>query len=248
LPGDEVRCRACDTSHSPADLFRCSVCGSWNRQTSQAELAAEYATAWCAPQTSAHAVGSTDKRNARQLLDALVQGRTQGLRILDYGAGTGAVARELAVRRAEVTAFEPYGNDPEVAGVHWVRERATILRSGPFDQIFLIEVIEHVDDPVGTLTELRNLLSPGGHVTITTPNAGGLHARLTGKKWREVENPTHICLFTPAGLRICATRSGYSSVVRDFEPIAYGHSRVRDALGTVLQRIALDGSLRIHLR
>jgi SAM-dependent methyltransferase len=248
LPSDEVKCRACDNGHSPADLFRCSACHSWNRQTSPAELAAQYATAWSAPQASAYAVGDTNEVIARQLLDSLVPGRIQGLSVLDYGAGTGAVARELAVRRAEVTAFEPYGGDPGVAGVHWIRERSTILQSGSFDRIFLIEVIEHLDDPVATLTELRGLLSPGGQVTITTPNANGLHARLMGKKWREAQNPTHLCLFTPEGLRACATRSGYSSVVRDFERIVYGHSRVRNALGAVLQRIGLDGSLRIHLR
>jgi SAM-dependent methyltransferase len=44
---------------------------------------------------------------------------------------------------------------------------------GAFDAIFLVEVVEHLydDDLQKTLTSIHDLLSPGGVLIVTTPNA-----------------------------------------------------------------------------
>jgi len=44
-----------------------------------------------------------------------------------------------------------------------------------FDLVLFCEMIEHFpDDPVHTLTEVRRVLAPGGHLVLTTPNAARL--------------------------------------------------------------------------
>ncbi len=39
-----------------------------------------------------------------------------------------------------------------------------------FETIFANDVVEHLDDPMGFLTEVHDLLVPGGKVVITTPH------------------------------------------------------------------------------
>ena len=39
-----------------------------------------------------------------------------------------------------------------------------------FDNVFMIEVLEHVHNPWGALTEIRRVLKPGGVFTVSVPN------------------------------------------------------------------------------
>ncbi len=39
-----------------------------------------------------------------------------------------------------------------------------------FDHVFCIEVLEHVPNPYGALTEIRRVLRPGGVLTLSVPN------------------------------------------------------------------------------
>lgn len=39
-----------------------------------------------------------------------------------------------------------------------------------FDAVFCIEVLEHVPNPFGALTEIRRVLRPGGVLTLSVPN------------------------------------------------------------------------------
>jgi SAM-dependent methyltransferase len=52
--------------------------------------------------------------------------------------------------------------------------------SGSFDLALCTEVIEHLPStPKPLLDEIRRVLRPGGCLLLTTPNAGGVNARLT---------------------------------------------------------------------
>jgi SAM-dependent methyltransferase len=61
------------------------------------------------------------------------------------------------------------------------------FRAGSFDTIIAFEVIEHLQDDLGFLSELKRLLRPGGVVAVSTPNrlvsSGGQKAPL---------NPFHV--------------------------------------------------------
>lgn len=49
---------------------------------------------------------------------------------------------------------------------------------GMYDAIFIIYVLEHVQDPVALLGMARRLLSPSGHLFIVVPNAHALSRQL----------------------------------------------------------------------
>jgi hypothetical protein len=67
---------------------------------------------------------------------------------------------------------------------------------GSFDVVSAIEVIEHVADPRDEVTRVRALLRPGGCLYLTTPNFNSLSRRVTGPRWRSIEYPEHLNLFT----------------------------------------------------
>jgi 2-polyprenyl-3-methyl-5-hydroxy-6-metoxy-1,4-benzoquinol methylase len=77
------------------------------------------------------------------------------MRVLDYGAGRGAMALELKKRGADVVAVEPFGCDYLIElGVSAYRDLSDLPATLLFDGIVCLEVIEHLRDPRGVLTSL----------------------------------------------------------------------------------------------
>jgi len=126
-----------------------------------------------------------------------------GARAADLGAGPGAMAARLysldldvlAVDRdasgfaADLPHFSLDFNQPDFAAQ---------LGPGSFALLTAMEVIEHVESPVGFLRNIARLLAPGGVAVLTTPNVDSLPARLKfllrGKirTMDEHGEPTHI--------------------------------------------------------
>ena len=52
---------------------------------------------------------------------------------------------------------------------------AVELTGRTFDLVVSTEVIEHVDDPLDFLAELRRFVADGGVVIVTTPRAEAIH-------------------------------------------------------------------------
>jgi 2-polyprenyl-3-methyl-5-hydroxy-6-metoxy-1,4-benzoquinol methylase len=47
-----------------------------------------------------------------------------------------------------------------------------------FHDMVMARALEHLDDPVGLLTAMRDWLEPGGRLHLVVPNAGSLHRRI----------------------------------------------------------------------
>lgn len=112
----------------------------------------------------------------RKLVDQLMTGLNPGhLRVLDLGSGAGTNAERMSARGNRVTAVDFLAaglaavqrRDPRVAVVQSSAE-SVALRSGSFDVVLLLDVIEHLDDSL-VLEEAARLLRPGGAVVVTVP-------------------------------------------------------------------------------
>jgi SAM-dependent methyltransferase len=83
--------------------------------------------------------------------------------------------------------------------------------------VSLLDVIEHVVDPVAEMREISRILKPGGIVVMTTPNAAGLMQRIVGLKrklfgqpWCPIDDiPWHLWGFTPSTFRLCMEKAGF---------------------------------------
>ena len=95
-------------------------------------------------------------------------------RILDAGCGSGRNMLELA-RHGEVTGVELSPTSVRLArerDVGEVLEGSVLdidLPEGSFDLTVSLDVIEHLEDDVAALRELRRVTKPGGALLVTVP-------------------------------------------------------------------------------
>lgn len=95
--------------------------------------------------------------------------------VLDLGCGRGGVV-ELVWRDVRLAA----GLDPDPSSLTEHRaSRLPVVRGvgqhlpfadDSFDLVVSVWVMEHLDDPLAVLNEVRRVLRPGGHLVFVTPN------------------------------------------------------------------------------
>jgi SAM-dependent methyltransferase len=132
-----------------------------------------------------------------------------GSRILDVGAGAGHVAMAIrdAMPTVDITCVEL---DPTAKA--WLETKDfNVFDSvdnvrGNFDSIYLIEVIEHVDDPVQVLKTLRGILPPNGQLFMTTPCGQTKSGRFLRHAF---ETPEHVHFFTRKSLARALAAAGF---------------------------------------
>ncbi len=79
--------------------------------------------------------------------------------------------------------------------------------------ITMLDVIEHFGDPAKELARCNVLLKEGGQLVITTPDAGSLFARATGRHWNEMKKVLeHIYFFSRKTLRHLLDQKGFEVV------------------------------------
>jgi SAM-dependent methyltransferase len=99
----------------------------------------------------------------------------EGKRILDFGCGVGAFVRRMQEFSPTVYGFDV---DPEsvargteeVLGLALAVGEHLPYKDGSFDVVLMHEVLEHVDDDLATLREVKRVLAPGGRAVVFCPN------------------------------------------------------------------------------
>lgn len=179
-----------------------------------AALGDYYRRTYWAPSTRTHAPRMRKERRwaehiARTLLPML-EGR-KGPRILEVGSAFGStlalLGEILSPQSPELYAIEPSPEVIEAGGSRYTGvtllgptleatfEQEIALR---FDAIILSHVVEHLVDPVGSLSRLVAHLAPGGVVYLEVPNF----------QYHPSIETTHLHCFTEESLRFLASRVG----------------------------------------
>jgi cyclopropane fatty-acyl-phospholipid synthase-like methyltransferase len=136
-----------------------------------------------------------------------------GASVLEVGAGIGTVTELYApghtvlatdLSDLRVAALEErFGAVPTVTVAK--RDLRDLRDDGArFDSIVMINVLEHIEDDAGVLSDMRNLLRDGGNIVIYVPALNGLYGRFDRQvghyrrysKWRMRE------VAVEAGLRV----------------------------------------------
>ncbi|MCB1119912.1 MAG: methyltransferase domain-containing protein [Verrucomicrobiae bacterium] len=188
-------------------IYECRACG-FRQCTELPEVLSYYETL----EDPDYEKGSRERiLQSRKLLDHLQRHATTGS-LLDVGAGSGNLVEAALELR-----FQAEGIEPSV----WLQIQAEkrklpvkrgILNDLPedkrFDVITLVDVIEHVADPMHLLREIRMRLVSGGLALIVTPDCGSFMARLLGRKWWHYRI-AHIGYFNKSNLRLACEKSGF---------------------------------------
>ena len=145
-----------------------------------------------------------------------------GSRVLDLGAGPGFLASAIADRAAAVATadlYPPVIHDPRVVAFTADLNEPITLPVDEFDQVLLLDVVEHLRDPEQFLEDLRHRIgNRSSELILTTPNVAFLGTRLmllfgqfnygeTG-----ILDRTHTRLFTKSSLRTLITDAGFDIV------------------------------------
>jgi glycosyltransferase involved in cell wall biosynthesis len=178
---------------------------------------------------------------------AAIAAAKPGGKILDVGCGQGQVAAELTRKGCRVTGMDRHIPAPsraphDVDFIRWDLDRREFpVNVSQFDQIFLLDIIEHLKEPGHFMDELRFATGcKRPEIILTTANIGFIATRLMlllgqfnyGKKG--ILDVTHTRLFTFRSMRELLRQSGYKILdVRGIPapfPVALGNNFIARSL------------------
>lgn len=144
---------------------------------------------------------------------ATIRRHARGGRLLDVGCSAGFFLNAARLQ------FEVFGIEPsrwaggfarehlKLSGIHPTLEEAR-FPDAHFDVVTLIDVIEHLPDPLRLMREISRITKPGGVVYIVTPDIASLSARCLRGKWWGLR-PAHIYYFSRKTLAALLEKTGY---------------------------------------
>lgn len=146
------------------------------------------------------------KRKA-QLLERHLKGSKK---ILDFGAGTGALVSYLKNKHWHALGVEPNQNARNFA-----LENNCVLQPNlesiprqQFNLISLWHVLEHTVDYQKTISNLLSYLLPGGAIVIAVPNFKSWDASHYQTHWAAFDVPRHLWHFSREAMAILAKEHG----------------------------------------
>jgi len=112
-----------------------------------------------------------------------IKGRSEaaGLKILDVGAGEGALTQKLHELGFHMQACDLFPEVFRVPGIHCEKVDITLsfpYPDGSFDRVIAVEVTEHILDHETFFSELNRILKPGGKLYVSTPNILSMKSRI----------------------------------------------------------------------
>jgi 2-polyprenyl-3-methyl-5-hydroxy-6-metoxy-1,4-benzoquinol methylase len=147
----------------------------------------------------------------------------QASSILEVGAGAGATLKWIKsiYPEAKTTGVElnpalkgQLAKNADEAIIGKIEERYSELQS--YDIILLLDVLEHLPDPVGALKTLSGSLNPGGQVIVSVPNIAHLSVSvplLIGRRFTYTDagilDRTHLKFFVESSATELLNSAGF---------------------------------------
>lgn len=137
----------------------------------------------------------------------------KNVRVLDIGCGFGQSLGYHKARGCDVYGVEADSNVQLVAdrfgyNIHIGLFDVSLYELEYFDYVTADQVIEHIIDPIKTLSDVASILKPHGKVILSTPNSNGWGARVFGKYWINWHTPYHLQHFSKRSLELAANKAG----------------------------------------
>jgi len=164
-------------------------------------------------------------RSLLKLFKGHLESRPRPYRFLDFGAGNAHISRTFKNQLGDDVQIYCLEANPRCARLY---EKFRLVHTSSLenlpvkmDLVYMIEVIEHLADPLGSLTALKNKLQPDGILFLSTPlgkaNEGETHA---------YDTPSHLHFFTEKSLKLALKQAGFSEInFRYFPELHQGPSK-----------------------
>lgn len=79
-----------------------------------------------------------------------------------------------------------------------------------FEAITFFHLLEHLREPARFLARCHQALTPDGKLLLRVPNIHSWQAHLTGRRWKGLELPRHLVLFSPQSLSAFLEQNGFA--------------------------------------
>jgi len=172
----------------------------------------------------------------------------QGKSVLDFGCGEGnflKVAWNSGVRNLWGVELSERGRKLAAANGFSVVKSIDQIAPKSMDVVYMNDVIEHLRNPVEELKKIYALLSPGGALFVVTMNIKGLKARLFGKNWGLITDPTHFYFYDRNSLNNTLKLAGFSHIEEARFVLNFSHHGFgRRVLQKALVHTSLDTGLK----
>jgi len=210
-----------DTASNPFRFVRCASCGHvyLSPRPSPADLGVIYPAHYYTLAGTGSLVAKLRRiwegKKVNVYRDALGAGPK---RILDVGCGDGRflqVLHDFGSREWELVGvdFDPLAVERCRARgftAHQKRVEDMVAEDGTFDAVVMLQLIEHVEDPVAIARRVFALLRKGGIFVVETPNLAGWDYALFRKRWwGHYHFPRHWNLFSRESLERMLRDAGF---------------------------------------
>lgn len=152
-------------------------------------------------------------------LEALKRGFGKAPKLLDVGSGHG-----FFLEQCRVLGIQGRGIEVSPHAVKYSREELKLdVRQIPLDELPADEkydvitmwgVLEHVPNPLITMSQVCAHLNPNGMAWVMTPNTNALDRRINGANWFNFINKSHLTHFHRRTLKALMERAGLKNVHR----------------------------------
>ena len=215
VPVSEFSCTS-DRLGQHDDIVRCRDCGLISsRPTMPPE---EIVESYQAMTDDAYLTEEHGRRDLfRWVLERMDGYILSGRRLLEVGSNVGVFLSVAGEAGWTARGIEPSHWAVETGrrlyGVDLVQGTAETadVAADDSDAVVMLDVLEHLVDPLGGLRHLRGALKEEGLLALSTINVAGLHARIRKGSWPWFIRP-HLHYFTPETLDALLRKAGFDMI------------------------------------
>ena len=112
---------------------------------------------------------------ARDVLSRYLHRRIDGVKVLDFGCGSGIFAEELAEKGYDSYGVDiskeaiSFGKSQGIKNLEVFDSHTLNFPDNTFDAVVILDVLEHLEDEAWALKEMERVLKPGGNVVVMVP-------------------------------------------------------------------------------